>query len=177
MRHSSSCSRSENSSPGSSWRLHTEQRKHSMWYTLSRARITRSLLLKPTWHLAHLMPNSLWTRGGQSARSCGRRSPRRQVPAASPDVVPLAIGLPVSHEARARLVQVLAALRTLEAGGVPLEVGGHPQDELVVDLTPAAHARGGARLLCGEGRTSGRLRTRPAAPARTEPTGKRKRTF
>lgn len=62
-RQSSSCSRSENSSPGSSWRLHTEQRKHSMWYTLSRARITRSLLLKPTWHLAHLMPKSLRAQG------------------------------------------------------------------------------------------------------------------
>lgn len=76
-RHSSSCSRSENSSPGSSWRLHTEQRKHSMWYTLSRARITRSLLLKPTWHLAHLMPNSL--RGAGRALSAGlwaRQSPR-----------------------------------------------------------------------------------------------------
>lgn len=83
---------------------------------------------------------------------------------ASPDVVPLAVGLPVSHEARARLVQVLAALSTLEAGGVPLEVGGHPQDELVVDLTPAAHARGRGRLLCGEGRTSGRLRTPPRRP-------------
>lgn len=34
-----------------------------MWYTLSRARITRSLLLKPTWHLAHLMPNSLGAQG------------------------------------------------------------------------------------------------------------------
>lgn len=186
-RHSSSCSRSENSSPGSSWRLHTEQRKHSMWYTLSRARITRSLLLKPTWHLAHLMPNSLRARAGRSARGCGRggprgrsphAGPRAQLPAASPDVVPLAVGLPVSHEARARLVQVLAALGALEAGGVPLEVWGHPQDELVVDLTPAAHARGRAGLLCGEGRTSGRLRTSPAARQELRPPGeKKKRTF
>lgn len=67
---------------------------------------------------------------------------------ASPDVVPLAVGLPVSHEARARLVQVLAALGALEAGGVPLEVWRHPQDKLIVDLTPAAHAHGRPGLLC-----------------------------
>lgn len=73
---------------------------------------------------------------------------------ASPDVIPLAVGLPVSHEARARLVQVLAALGALEAGGVPLEVGRHPQDKLVVDLTPAAHAHGRPGLLC-RGRARG----------------------
>lgn len=71
-----------------------------------------------------------------------------RLPGASPDIVPLAVGLPVSHEARARLVQVLAALGALEAGGVPLEVGGHPEDELVVDLTAAAHAHGRPGLLC-----------------------------
>lgn len=68
-------------------------------------------------------------------------------PASSPDVVPLAVGFPVSHEARARLIQVLAALGALEAGGVPLEVGRHPKDKLVVDLTPAAHAHGRPGLL------------------------------
>ena len=68
--------------------------------------------------------------------------------AEEPDVVPLAVGLPVSHEARARLVQVLAALGALEAGGVPLEVWRHPQDKLIVDLTPAAHAHGRPGLLC-----------------------------
>lgn len=58
-RHSSSSSRRENSSPGRRCRLHTEHRKHSMWYTLSRALITRSLLQKPMLHFAHLMPNNL----------------------------------------------------------------------------------------------------------------------
>lgn len=58
-RHSSSSSRRENSSPGSNCLLHTEHRKHSMWYTLSRALITKSLLLNPRLHFAHLIPNSL----------------------------------------------------------------------------------------------------------------------
>lgn len=40
-----------------------------MWYTLSRARITRSLLLKPTWHLAHLMPKSLRAQGAGGVSS------------------------------------------------------------------------------------------------------------
>lgn len=58
-RHRSSSSRRENSSPGRRWVLQTEHRKHSMWYTLSRALITRSLLQKPMLHFAHLMPNNL----------------------------------------------------------------------------------------------------------------------
>lgn len=58
-RQSSSSSRRENSSPGSKCLLHTEHLKHSMWYTLSRALITRSLLQKPMLHLAHLIPNNL----------------------------------------------------------------------------------------------------------------------
>lgn len=40
-------------------------------YTLSRARITRSLLLKPTWHLAHLMPKSLRAQGTGGGVSTG----------------------------------------------------------------------------------------------------------
>lgn len=52
-------SRSANSSPGMSWRLQATQRKHSMWYTLARACITKSFLLKPMLHLAHLMPYNL----------------------------------------------------------------------------------------------------------------------
>lgn len=58
-RHSSSSSRRENSSPGRRCRLQTEHLKHSMWYTFSRALITRSLLQKPMLHFAHLMPNNL----------------------------------------------------------------------------------------------------------------------
>ena len=34
------------------------------------------------------------------------------------------------------------ALTALEARGVPLQVGRHAQDELVVDLAAAAHAQG-----------------------------------
>lgn len=83
-RQSSSCSRSENSSPGSSWRLHTEQRKHSMWYTLSRARITRSLLLKPTWHWAHLMPNSLRARARRASAQGPESGTRGRVPPSQP---------------------------------------------------------------------------------------------
>lgn len=58
-----------------------------MWYTLSRARITRSLLLKPTWHLAHLMPNSLCAQGRASARGRGPGpGGQRPSPSAGPAV-------------------------------------------------------------------------------------------
>lgn len=66
-RHSSSSSRRENSSPGRRCRLQTEHLKHSMWYTFSRALITRSLLQKPMLHFAHLMPNNL-EKGGAERR-------------------------------------------------------------------------------------------------------------
>lgn len=62
-------------------------------------------------------------------------------PAVLPDVVPFTVRLPVPDEARAGLVQVLAALGTFQTGSVPLQVGGHPQDILVVDLVPATHAK------------------------------------
>lgn len=118
-------------------------------------------------------------RGAQTSRRLQPQPPQAvaepRLSRASPDIVPLAVGLPVSHEARARLVQVLAALGALEAGGMPLQVGRHPQDKLVVDLTPAAHAHGSPGLLCrgrargprqaglpGSGRAS-------ATPARTQP--------
>lgn len=65
-----------------------------------------------------------------------------------PNIVPLAVGLALPNEARARLVQELVALGALEAGGVPLQVGGHPQDVLVVDLGPAPHAQAQSSLLC-----------------------------
>lgn len=68
-------------------------------------------------------------------------SSSRPVPAVLPDVVPFTVSLSVPDEARAGLVQVLAALGTFETGGVPLQVRGDPQDVLVVDLVPAAHAQ------------------------------------
>lgn len=43
----------------------------------------------------------------------------------SPDVVALAVGLPVAHEAGARLVEELVAVGALEAGCMPLQVRGH----------------------------------------------------
>lgn len=68
-------SRSANSSPGMSWRLQATQRKHSMWYTLARARITKSFLLKPMLHLAHLMPYNL-SRAQPRKKEKGRRESR-----------------------------------------------------------------------------------------------------
>ena len=70
-----------------------------------------------------------------------RPVPSRPGPAVLPDVVPFTVRLSVPDEARAGLVQVLAALGTFETGGVPLQVRGDPQDVLVVDLVPAAHAQ------------------------------------
>ena len=55
-----------------------------------------------------------------------------------PDVVGLAVGLSVAHEARAVLVEVLATLDTLETLGVPFQIGPHPQYKLVVYFTATA---------------------------------------
>ena len=59
-----------------------------------------------------------------------------------PDVVLLAEGLSVSDKAGTVFVEKHLTLGALEAGRVPLQVGGHPQDVLVVDLPTAAHAKG-----------------------------------
>lgn len=58
----------------------------------------------------------------------------------SPDIIPLAVGLAVAHETRARLVQELPAFLTFQARRMPLQVGGDAQDELVVDYSAAADA-------------------------------------
>ena len=58
----------------------------------------------------------------------------------SPDVVLLAVGLALPDEARVVLVEEHLTLTALEARRVPLQVGRHAQDELVVDLAAAAHA-------------------------------------
>lgn len=65
-----------------------------------------------------------------------------------PGIVSLTVSLSVSDEASAALVQVLAALCTLEAGCVPLQVRGDSQDVLVVYLTSTAHTHCDSRLLC-----------------------------
>jgi hypothetical protein len=70
------------------------------------------------------------------------------------DVVALAVGLAVAHEASAALVEELAALLTLEARCVPLQIGRDPQDVLVVDLSAAAHAMRQSLLLCKKKRPS-----------------------
>lgn len=65
-----------------------------------------------------------------------------------PCVISFTIRLSVSDEASAGLVQVLAALCTLEAGCVPFQVRGDSQDVLVVYLTSTAHTHRESRLLC-----------------------------
>lgn len=60
---------------------------------------------------------------------------------ASPDVISSTEGLAVADEARAVLVEEDAALDALEARGVPLEVGRHAQDVLVLDGRAAADAQ------------------------------------
>lgn len=75
-RQKSPSSRSANSSPGISWRLQATQRKHSMWYTLERARITKSFLLKPMLHLAHLIPYNL--RGSGMGSGPGREGSKER---------------------------------------------------------------------------------------------------
>lgn len=65
-----------------------------------------------------------------------------------PGIISFTVRLSVSDKASAGLVQVLAALCTLEAGCVPLQIGGDSQDVLVVNLTSTAHTHGDSRLLC-----------------------------
>jgi len=70
---------------------------------------------------------------------CTKRNSFAQ--ADGPDVVSSAVGLAGAHEARASFVEGLAAVDTLETGGVPLEVGRHAQQVLVADPTLAARTR------------------------------------
>ena len=60
-----------------------------------------------------------------------------------PEVVVLAEDLAVPDEAGAVLVEELLALAALQAGCVPLQVGGHSEDVLVVNLRAATHAQSG----------------------------------
>lgn len=69
-----------------------------------------------------------------------------------PDVVSLAVSLPVAHEAGAGLVEELMAFGALKARGVPLQVRRHAEDVLIVDLRPAAHAQAEPPLLCNNQR-------------------------
>lgn len=64
-----------------------------------------------------------------------------------PYVISLAVSLAVSDEASARLVQILTAFCALQTGCVPLQVRGHSQDVLIMDLTSTAYTHGDSRLL------------------------------
>jgi len=62
-------------------------------------------------------------------------------PGGEPEVVHLAVGFSVSHEAGAHFVEHEPAVGALETRRVPLEVGCDSQDELVEDRTSAARTR------------------------------------
>ena len=57
------------------------------------------------------------------------------------NVVALAVGLAVAHEARAALVEELTALLALQARRVPLEVRRDSQNVLVVNFERASNAK------------------------------------
>lgn len=65
-----------------------------------------------------------------------------------PYVISFAVGLAIPDEASARLIQVLAAFRALQAGCMPLQVRGDSQDVLVMDLTSTADTHSDSGLLC-----------------------------
>lgn len=65
-----------------------------------------------------------------------------------PHIVSFAIGLSVPDETSAGLIQVLAAFRALEAGRVPLQVGGDSQYVLVMDLASTSYTHRESWLLC-----------------------------
>ncbi len=65
-----------------------------------------------------------------------------------PYIISFAIGFPVPDETSAGLIQVLAALRTLQAGCMPLQVGRHSQYVLVMDLTSTSYTHRESWLLC-----------------------------
>lgn len=67
-----------------------------------------------------------------------------------PHIISFAVGFAVPDETSAGLIQVLAALRTLEAGCVPLQVGGDSQYVLVMDLTSTSYTHRESWLLCKE---------------------------
>ena len=58
-----------------------------------------------------------------------------------PHVVGFAVGLAISEEAGARLVQVTATVSALQTRGMPLEIWSYAHDELVGDAAPTPHAR------------------------------------
>lgn len=64
-----------------------------------------------------------------------------------PCIISFTVSLSVPDEASARLIQILVALCTLEAGCMPLQVRGNSQDVLVVYLTSTPHAHCDSRLL------------------------------
>lgn len=92
----------------------------------------------------HVSTNSSWP------LKCRNVPPETQAELL-PCVISFTVSLSVSDKTGAGLVQVLAALCAFEAGRVPLQVRGDPQDVLVVYLTSTAHTHGDSRLLCVTG--------------------------
>lgn len=67
-----------------------------------------------------------------------------------PYIISFAVGFSVSDETCAGLIQVLAALRALQAGCVPLQVRRDSQYVLVMDLASTSYTHGESLLLCRE---------------------------
>lgn len=65
-----------------------------------------------------------------------------------PYIISFAVGFSVSDETCAGLIQVLAALRALQAGCVPLQVRRDSQYVLVMDLASTSYTHGESLLLC-----------------------------
>lgn len=79
-----------------------------------------------------------------------------------PYIISFAVGFSVSDETCAGLIQVLAALRALQAGCVPLQVRGDSQYVLVMDLASTSYTHGESLLLCRDQSTEV-THTKPAA--------------
>jgi len=112
-----------------------------MWFLRYRSKKTYSHTDRETDTLIAILRNlpSQNLFGFQRRFGCTKRNSVAQ--ADGPDVVSSAVGLAGAHEARASFVEGLAAVDTLETGGVPLEVGRHAQQVLVADPTLAARTR------------------------------------
>ena len=84
----------------------------------------------------------------------------------SPHIISLAVGLAVSNKAGTVLVEELMALCALEARGVPLQVGRHPQNVLVVDLGTATNTQAQSPFFCNTHQKNIKKAARQSAYAR-----------
>ncbi len=137
-RQKSPSSRNANSSPGTSCFSQATQRKHSKWKILFLALITKSFLPKDWQHLSHFVPNNLIN------HESGFKLTFPKLPNENfslPDIIFFAKGFSVSNKAGTVFVKEHLALAALEAGRVPFEVRGHPQDVLVMYLPSTANTK------------------------------------